>query len=839
MSERVLTPPTIELLVIELDEVVEWERLSIHLKLNTQYRKIRADYIQYGGVDRCKLEVFRIWLQSSNADKTWQSVIDALKFMKYNTLALAIKTKYASVLQEPAIVTFGSTESTSGHDDEEASVPQVHVVAEKKVLRNFSKIQEKYTSLVQELKRSLRNRSICDPDITLYDFLRIQSPKVVHALPSSPSFDDLFSIVIENCDFMHFSLIEKIINTLFGAEELRDEKIALKKNLKQYNKHLEKFKRGNEMQALVTKIFEHKKNGVASVEMKLEPVLDELSIASFFELVKSIFFEKYKELTKLRVVKGCLSANWLVSESICDEIISTVKPMKPFMNSVGVISLRINDVLVYKKDEKELRLSDTFLAFSQAINQNIEACEFILYATSKTCDFTEQLIVHRDPRLLHIACSKGHTTVVQSLIELEFPVDVADIKNVTPLMIASEKGYLKIVKLLLNICSIDTINAQRFDGETALHLSCDKHHAHVVRHLLSHQMLDKNICNKNGMTPLMITVGSGQRKLTRRLLLAGADPNCAKKDGDTALHIASFMGNYSIAKDLLKFKANPEASKDDGWTPLMVAIPRNYLEIVKLLLEEGRVNPNKQNERDGDTPLQIACWNNCLDIVKLLLQNKADPNLAKHDGWTPLIAASLLGHFEIVEILLEWGASINAQGYDGVTPVYVASQEGHSNVLSLLIKSNADLQLSKLEDNKSTSPLMIACQNGHVEVVQLLQKANVPINTQNETGATPLMVASFHGHSTVVEQLLKFGADPFLVDKNNQNALDVTKDEACMKLLRDAGLSTAHTTKKRPSTAAGSGFMRIFASNAKNFTTRLVGNIRKQINQFTAYISSS
>ncbi len=54
-----------------------------------------------------------------------------------------------------------------------------------------------------------------------------------------------------------------------------------------------------------------------------------------------------------------------------------------------------------------------------------------------------------------------------------------------------------------------------------------------------------------------------------------------------------------------------------GWTPLMIAVPRNDLDIVKLLIDKG-ADVNARNE-EGQTPLMRATSNNAdIKIVQPL-----------------------------------------------------------------------------------------------------------------------------------------------------------------------------------------------------------------------------
>src|SRR5690349_2933275 len=69
------------------------------------------------------------------------------------------------------------------------------------------------------------------------------------------------------------------------------------------------------------------------------------------------------------------------------------------------------------------------------------------------------------------------------------------------------------------------------------------------------------------------------------------------------------------------------------------------LEIIKLLLNEKRVDPSA----DNNDAIRIACMNGYLDIVKLLLDDeRVDPSANNNFA---IIYACKNGHFDIVKLL--------------------------------------------------------------------------------------------------------------------------------------------------------------------------------------------
>ncbi|KAL4863697.1 ankyrin repeat-containing domain protein [Aspergillus spectabilis] len=89
---------------------------------------------------------------------------------------------------------------------------------------------------------------------------------------------------------------------------------------------------------------------------------------------------------------------------------------------------------------------------------------------------------------------------------------------------------------------------------------------------------------------------------------------------------------------------------DQGHTPLFVAIIVESPECVRVLLEEGHVDPNARNVH-GITPLMAAAVNSRVEAARLLLSHGADPFATQEDGWTALSISFSKNCTELVEVL--------------------------------------------------------------------------------------------------------------------------------------------------------------------------------------------
>jgi ankyrin repeat protein len=156
------------------------------------------------------------------------------------------------------------------------------------------------------------------------------------------------------------------------------------------------------------------------------------------------------------------------------------------------------------------------------------------------------------------------------------------------------------------------------------------------------------------LPPLLVAAASPSIVLLQRQLKLTSDPNITESGplGRNALHIAALSNqprNFSL---LLKAGVDVCARAKNGTTPLILASMVGHAEIVKIIIEEGKVDPN---ERDmyQNTPLHAAVVNNHTEVVKILLRHRADPWAVESNGWTPLHVAVVKRFEEMIQVLTQ------------------------------------------------------------------------------------------------------------------------------------------------------------------------------------------
>lgn len=137
----------------------------------------------------------------------------------------------------------------------------------------------------------------------------------------------------------------------------------------------------------------------------------------------------------------------------------------------------------------------------QAASENaVEVCRDLLDYT-KYGDTCAQVNVkgENDWTALHISANEGTTDVCKALLEYACDLDLNAVSSTgaTPLHLASSKGYLDCVQLLVN--SGADINAKDGEGNTSLHLASMNNHTGTVSWLLGKDPL-VTLLNKYGMT---------------------------------------------------------------------------------------------------------------------------------------------------------------------------------------------------------------------------------------------------------------------------------------------------------------------------------------------------
>ncbi|GIJ98169.1 hypothetical protein Aspvir_000284 [Aspergillus viridinutans] len=399
-------------------------------------------------------------------------------------------------------------------------------------------------------------------------------------------------------------------------------------------------------------------------------------------------------------------------------------------------------------------------------------------------------------------------------------VDCKDEDGRTPLSLASEKGHLAIVKLLLSQDTVD-VNSADTVGRTPLSWATTNGDDAVTWELVK-RGADINKQVQMGMTPLHLAAQKGHETLVHLLVEAGARSDVQDERGRTALHEAALHGHTNVVQRLIEAGADINArdkngdsvlhracgSRDHALARLLVKREADVLAVAELLVKHGaEVNVENNN---GETPLHRAAKNGRKALVLLILENGANASVADHEGRIALDVAAKNDKGDIVR-LLQSISTTTAQ--DNTLTLQGAAQDGDLGVLQPELEENGesvthsmeaaakegqeadvvlptDQRLIKQSINAQAQALVAAAARGDVAIVEDLLKKNPALVDHADVEAA-LRKAAGDGQVDIVRLMLECSVNPRAPHEYEPSALHLAAlhgQEKTAQLLLETGI---------------------------------------------------
>lgn len=342
---------------------------------------------------------------------------------------------------------------------------------------------------------------------------------------------------------------------------------------------------------------------------------------------------------------------------------------------------------------------------------------------------------------LHHAAVAGSTELTHILLEKgQVDIDQRDPKRKgrSPLMLASLKGYSRVVRVLLN-------NGARTSA-----------------------------VDDTGYTALLLAAQYGHLAVVKMLLKEGADPKAATTgDGHTALHLAAHGGHSTSMKTLIEAGVSVDSRSLDGTTPLFFAADEGHMDAVRVLLE-ANANP---------------------------LLTEYTRNGTAFRPYVALDAAAQHGHSAVVrELIQQRGINGCAGVSGGVEALSVAAQKQHLDIMAMLtnagvVDTGTVLMICAGHGLEASTKFLLQQHDGKATG----GVGYVDSKTGNALGVTPLLSSIGSSRPRVVRLLVDAGADTtsavLLEDARGGVFFNDTPLALTTRCLRERKLAEKHYTE--------------------------------------------
>lgn len=395
--------------------------------------------------------------------------------------------------------------------------------------------------------------------------------------------------------------------------------------------------------------------------------------------------------------------------------------------------------------------------------------------------------------LLHWAAAKKFDVFVDSLLKggdsIVNKLCQPNNRGVTPLHLAARYNAIEIAKKLLTLKkeTVEILCEQEVNGNTPLHWAVASENGLQITRALCPFWNKMCKPNKEGDTPLLLSIKLGKADIAQELL-SGLDDQSIKKmclpnekDRSTPLHWAIAKGQIEFAKSLLPYCDTMCEPDRLGNTPLLLALGFKYEGFAQLLcgLENATLEKMCVANENGNTPLFWAVSLNYEAVAERLL--KLDQNVVKQmcqpndQGMTPLHYAASKGSETIVEKLLELDSEtlkiLVGPNNRGDSPLNFAVSAGNVKIVEKFLALSDKNMIDDLcrPNDEGLSPLGWAIETKSIEIIDKLLKLDKEtitlMSSPDILGLTPLHRALESEYSPVAKKLLElYQDDPKMIE---------------------------------------------------------------------------
>jgi len=258
---------------------------------------------------------------------------------------------------------------------------------------------------------------------------------------------------------------------------------------------------------------------------------------------------------------------------------------------------------------------------------------------------------------LHYACLYGSEKIVKLLIQSGANVNAFDKAGNTPLILSTAHKDIEIFRFLIEQAGADpTI---KWEGKNLLHIAAMLGNTEMAQLALSHDIGINSITSNSKETPLHLCAQYSGAFMASFLLDNGADLALLDEDKNSPLFRAIESEKEDIVKVFVERGIDVNVPFSSGIYPLelaaLLAVNRGYLDMVKVLVEQGNANFSLYGASRNQPILFMAVEHGDLAMIEYLLSEGADIESIDSFGSTVLFSAVESGNITILEFLTKHG----------------------------------------------------------------------------------------------------------------------------------------------------------------------------------------
>ncbi|XP_015919035.2 protein TANC2 isoform X1 [Parasteatoda tepidariorum] len=280
--------------------------------------------------------------------------------------------------------------------------------------------------------------------------------------------------------------------------------------------------------------------------------------------------------------------------------------------------------------------------------------------------------------IIHEICKLGSAELLTTFMQLTAATDYANEIGATPLIIAAERGHLKVIEILINNGS--KVHLQDKVGRCALSCAAEKGYLDIVTFLLQPNNWVSLSQRSQAIQRALITAsGAGRYEICNDLVKIYNDSNMTLNK----LTTASSEGQKGLCRFFLSFSS---ASNADN---LKLAAFLGHISTLQTL-EDKDIDWNSKDEFRRSA-LAWACINNKTNAVQFLLEKKVAVSDRDYELSMPIHLAAKHGNADMVRLLLHNGSNPEIKDKENKTALECALTSNNFSTSVELIKANVKI----------------------------------------------------------------------------------------------------------------------------------------------------